>query len=82
MEGNSALYSACANGFSKIVDSLVKSGADVNQRVDSSFTALMIAAAGGHLETVITLLELGADAHALNQDGLSALHLACWQTYS
>ena len=45
--------------------SLVKAGADVNEKEGSfGFTALMSAAGAGHLEVVKALLEAGADPNA------------------
>ena len=78
MEGKSALHFSCAKGdFPKIVDMLLTNGADINQRSCRGYTPLMAAVAVGRLETVRKLLELGADIHALDMEGNSALHLAC-----
>eukprot|EP00062_Callorhinchus_milii_P006623 gi/632947759/ref/XP_007889211.1/ PREDICTED: ankyrin repeat domain-containing protein 16 [Callorhinchus milii] len=53
-------------------------GVDVNQRATSmELTAVHYAAKEGHAGTIQTLLVLGADVHAKDAKGRSALHMAC-----
>ena len=49
---------------------------DVNQRYANDATALMWAAAYGHVETVKLLLARGADAGATDNRGKTALSVA------
>jgi hypothetical protein len=56
---------------------LVAHGADVNAREPArQRTALMMAAAAGDLELVRAMLEKGADVHARDAQGKTALDLA------
>ena len=56
---------ASGSGRLDEVRSLVKAGANVNEKDGSlGFTALMLAAGAGHLEVVKALLEAGADPNA------------------
>ncbi|XP_017349802.1 ankyrin repeat domain-containing protein 16 isoform X1 [Ictalurus punctatus] len=51
---------------------------DVNVRATAlELTALHYAAKEGHTDTIKTLLQLGADLHARDKKGRSALHMAC-----
>ncbi|KAM3588019.1 uncharacterized protein V6R79_019289 [Siganus canaliculatus] len=51
---------------------------DVNKGVTGNqLTALHYAAKEGHICTIKTLLELGADLHVRDKKGRSALHMAC-----
>lgn len=51
---------------------------DVNQRATNvQLTALHYAAKEGHTSAIKTLLELGADLHAQDKKGRTALHMAC-----
>ncbi|KAJ8249614.1 hypothetical protein COCON_G00228300 [Conger conger] len=53
-------------------------GVDVNARAtDMQLTALHYAAKEGHASTIKTLLELGANLHASDRKGRTALHSAC-----
>ncbi len=54
--GNTALMSAAKRGYTKIVELLLKAGADINAVDQNNNTALMIAAANRHIE-VVKLLE-------------------------
>ncbi|RSL93587.1 hypothetical protein CEP52_013152 [Fusarium oligoseptatum] len=61
-----ALQAAIENADEKMVDLLLKVGADVNASPgeDSGATALQIAAGKGHMDMVKRLLALGADVNA------------------
>ncbi|MEQ2247721.1 hypothetical protein ILYODFUR_012082 [Ilyodon furcidens] len=53
-------------------------GVDINQRgTDIQLTALHYAAKEGHVAIIKTLVELGADLHAWDKKGRTALHMAC-----
>lgn len=64
-DGSTPLMHAAAAGRLDEVRSLLKSGADVNQKQILGITALMCAAGAGHLNVVKALLEAGADPNAL-----------------
>ena len=55
---------------------LLDRGAEVNARETISFTALHLAAANGHKDTVQVLLDRGAEVNALQVKSYTALHLA------
>jgi len=57
-----SLSNACSNGQSHIVKFLVENGKDINKN-DGHFTPLGRAIQGGHLDTVKTLIDLGADVN-------------------
>jgi len=57
-----SLSNACSNGYSDIVIFLIENGKDVNKS-DGHFTPLGRAIQGGHLDTVKTLIDLGADTN-------------------
>jgi len=58
------------------VVALVRNGANVNGRMRSGETPLMMAAGYGYTEIVRTLLESGADVYAVMDNGRNALDLA------
>ena len=57
--GVTALSQACVNGNAKLVDALIKKGADVNQSVTGE-TPLVLAARTGKVEVLKLLMENGA----------------------
>jgi ankyrin repeat protein len=59
-----ALMQAAAHGQLNSVRALLKSGADVNKKHPSGFSALMLAARHGDYDVVKTLLDAGADPNA------------------
>jgi ankyrin repeat protein len=71
------LHLAAFHGRTEIIDLLIAHGADVNAR-DLTATSPLHAAvvAGKQGEAVRMLLDRGADLHAINEEGQSALHLA------
>jgi hypothetical protein len=81
-EGASALSLAAMGGHVAVADLLLrvkmpaKSNADVNGQSISGSSPLMLAAQNGHVDIVRLLLTSGADVHALNKVGETALHYA------
>ena len=56
---------------------LVEQGADINAVNEDGYTALMLAARNGHLETVQALMEVpGIDTNKKNNYGSNAMHYA------
>jgi ankyrin repeat protein len=75
----SPLNSAAAAGNTKIVDLLLKHGADPNIRQGGGFTPLHAAAQNGDTEMIKLLLFNGADLRSKTEEGKTALDLACEQ---
>lgn len=77
-QATSVLHLACMLDMDipKTVAQLISHGADVNQQSDLGVSPLMVAIQEGHIESVRTFLELGADIHAVDTLGNSALHMA------
>jgi hypothetical protein len=62
----------------EIVKMLVAKGVDVNARDDDGYTAIIMAAMFGRIETVQTLLKAGARVDAHGEQGFTALQWAIW----
>ncbi|XP_051889887.1 ankyrin repeat domain-containing protein 16 isoform X2 [Pristis pectinata] len=77
--GAQSLHRAAVTAQDKAIHFLVvELGVNVNERAtDLKLTALHYAAKEGHSGTLETLLTLGADVHAKDFKGRSALHMAC-----
>ncbi|NXX97244.1 ANR16 protein, partial [Centropus bengalensis] len=77
--GAQALHRAAVTGQDEAIQFLVSElGVDVNERTMTlQLPALHYAAKEGHVHTIQTLLSLGADVHAKDGKGRSALHAAC-----
>jgi ankyrin repeat protein len=58
-----ALMVASSEGYTNIVNALLKSGAEVNKQNSDGWSALMIAARNGHINIVQALLNAGASVH-------------------
>jgi len=79
------LMLAAQKGFSKICEILLthnnfsyeKTAKHANLKAEDGATALMMAAQGGKLDCVQTLLNFGADPNMSADDGTYAVHLAC-----
>lgn len=76
-DGYTPLMAAARGECLEMLDELLARGADINARWDeNSRDALMLVAANGQTASAQRLLELGADVHARDGDGRSALDLA------
>ncbi|MBO7537308.1 MAG: ankyrin repeat domain-containing protein [Alphaproteobacteria bacterium] len=71
-----SLMVAAENGFTNIVDLLLKNNANPNRRDLRDNTALIYASENGHVDIVKLLLENGADPDKKNRAGLTALMYA------
>jgi uncharacterized protein len=72
-----ALLAAVETNDLTTAASLIKQGANVNQRGPLPYTVLMVAAGRGSVQMVDMLLAAGADVHAVDSSlGASALHKA------
>jgi uncharacterized protein len=77
LKGQDALMWAAAENNAAVVRLLVESGADLKRRSrGGTFTPLLFAVRGGHLDTTKAMLDLGADVNETMPDGTSALVLA------
>ncbi|HVF28783.1 MAG TPA: tetratricopeptide repeat protein [Pyrinomonadaceae bacterium] len=70
------LILAAARGSAETINSLLKSGADVNAKDKFGQTALIYAAGHGYADVVKALLVAGADVNAASNRGVTALKLA------
>ncbi|NWU72584.1 ANR16 protein, partial [Pterocles burchelli] len=77
--GAQPLHRAAVTGQDEAIQFLISElGVDINERATTlQLTALHYAAKEGHEHTIQTLLSLGADIHAKDGKGRSALHAAC-----
>lgn len=78
LDGKSALHQAAHHGSAEICAYLADQGFDVNRKDSKGITPLMEAARGGHKGVTRFLLSRQADAHSVDNDGNSALHVAGW----
>jgi hypothetical protein len=67
---------ASMSGNLKIVERLVKAGAEVNAAAPSGATPLEFAAMSRHSEVVAFLLSNGANSHLKDKSGYTALDMA------
>jgi len=82
MHGAKALFSAVMKGNVKAVQTLIKTGVNVNVRTLSGKTPLMAASFKGYTDIVQMLLNAGASADARDADGNTALSIAKYKGYS
>ena len=90
MTGQTPLFLAALSGDAEIIRVLADNGADVRLAAQGNTTTLMAAAGavmwrwrwtiterlGDPLEAVKVVMELGADVHATNREGQTAMHAA------
>jgi ankyrin repeat protein len=75
--GLSSLMLCCETGDSEMANLLLEAQADTDlQQSSTGYTALMFACKGGHLDTVIGLMEHGANSAIKNQEGMTASDVA------
>lgn len=73
------LHEAARQNDIRAAHRLLVTGISVNViRQQDGNTPLHVASARGHIQMLIFLLKLGADANVRNPDGLSLLHLAAY----
>ena len=73
--GFTPLLFAAQQGDVESGRALLKAGADVNERsVAGRMTTLMVAAASGHKDFSVLLLDSGADANLIDESGYTVLH--------
>ena len=77
--GMTALQYASYRGLPKLVDTLIKHGANVNANThDQGYSALMFAAISNHLNVVQLLLDNNANIDATNNIGRTATQMAAF----
>jgi len=75
--GYTPLILAAREGYSAVMERLLKSGADANGKTMNGATALMLASQSGSIDAVSRLLEAGADVNAKEPvRGLTAMMFA------
>ena len=74
--GATPLSAAVSMGHAGVVDRLLEKGVSPDQRLPGDVTVLMLSAALGLPELCARLLAAGADVHATDSQGLTALHCA------
>ncbi|XP_067109632.1 ankyrin repeat domain-containing protein 45 isoform X2 [Osmerus mordax] len=74
--GRNAFFTACALGRDDIVRELVKHGAEVNELTARGYSPLHYSTLWGQLETVKTLVALGANMQLKNFRGERAIDVA------
>src|SRR5262245_3860406 len=74
------IFMAAKNGSPRMIEVLLKGGADANSADVNGTTVLMIASTAGNAEAVQVLLKNGANANAKEkQNGQTALMFAAWE---
>ena len=78
---SSPLLFACQNGRTKIVETLLENGADINAKSSNGTRAIHFAAQSGKTEIVKILLQKGLDINCKNDDGETPLYYAMYVRY-
>ena len=76
---HSLLMCAAAHGSEECAKYLLESGANVDMKNFSGFTALHWAAFTNKVETLDTLIRFGADVEERTSDGKTAVHIAAYK---
>ena len=79
---NTPLHYAAIYGQERTIKLLLSHKADVNSRSKTGVTPLYIACSEGHLASVVTLLQAGADPLMSAVDGSQPIHKAAQQNQS
>jgi ankyrin repeat protein len=66
-------FNAARFGDNQVLDEFIQAGYDLNTADEKGYTALILAAYNGHLDTVERLIAAGADACAKDKRGNTAL---------
>jgi ankyrin repeat protein len=74
--GQNAIMWAAAEGYSNIVSTLIKHGADIKMTTKNGFTPLLFAARSGDVETARRLLDAGADPNEATEKYGNSLVIA------
>lgn len=74
-DGSTLMHMAVWHGKTKLIDALRDKGADMNSK-DKWGDTPFLTACGSNAEMLDCLIARGADVHAVNAGGYSALHLA------
>ncbi|CAI9779387.1 unnamed protein product [Fraxinus pennsylvanica] len=73
---SSLLFATQANDIASLQKLIKQPDIDLNQRDENEFSAVMVAAAGGHVEAFRLLVNAGADVEIQNKYGETAISLA------
>lgn len=79
--GCTAIYLACCVGRRRVVDALLRSGANFNKPTYTGSTPLAVAAFIGSVPVVQALLRAGADPHTMTGSGRTAIEIAAAQNH-
>ena len=84
IDGHAPLHTASVLGKHEIVEILVDNGAivDIRTATEEHYTPLHLAAHSGHIATVKTLVNLGAEVDSLSRNGRTPLRLATAEGYA
>ncbi|KAJ8776570.1 hypothetical protein J1605_015159 [Eschrichtius robustus] len=81
-DGGTALLAASQYGHMKVVETLLKHGANIHDQLYDGATALFLAAQGGYLDVIRLLLSSGAKVNQPRQDGTAPLWIASQMGHS
>ncbi|XP_064909402.1 ankyrin repeat domain-containing protein 29 isoform X5 [Columba livia] len=81
-DGGTALLAACQYGHAKVVETLLKHGANIHDQLYDGASAIFLAAQGGYLDVIRLLLSSGAKVNQPRQDGTAPLWIASQMGHS